>query len=137
MYYIFCVDERGGRMFMKRRQSQDRALRERVLALAAGHTLWMSNYSARQFTEGGGFTVDDNYTEKAGAGDYCFVEDKEFDLSNCEGIILYNWNRHYPSDVKWTVDLEAEGFVQTAQTEFVGHSHEKITETIYQKEVVR
>lgn len=137
MYYIFCVDERGGRMFMKRRQSQDRILRERVLALSAGHTLWMSTYSAKQFTEGGLFTVDDDYLQKAGAGDYCFVEDKGFDLSECEGVILYNWNRHYPADVKWETDLIAEGFSLTAQNEFAGHSHEKITEEIYKREAAR
>ncbi len=133
MYLIFCVDERGGRLFMKRRQSQDRVLRERVLSLVAGHTLWMNTYSAKQFTEGGSFTVDDNYLQKAGAGDYCFVENGDYDLNNCEGIVLYNWNRHYPSDVKWDIDLTAEGFTLTAETEFAGHSHEKITEQIYAK----
>ncbi len=134
MYYIFCIDERGGRMFLRRRQSQDRALRERVLSLTAGHTLWMSNYSAEQFTEGGGFTADDDYLQKAGEDDYCFVEDKEFDLSTCKGVVLYNWNRHYPADVTWDVNLAAEGFVLTAETDFAGHSHEKITESIYTKE---
>ncbi len=133
MYLIFCVDERGGRLFMKRRQSQDRVLRERVLSLVAGHTLWMNTYSAKQFIEGGAFTVDDNYLQKAGAGDYCFVENGDFDLNNCEGVVLYNWNRHYPSDVKWDIDLAAEGFVLTAETAFAGHSHEKITEQLYLK----
>lgn len=134
MYYIICIDERGGRMFAKRRQSQDRVLRARVLELAAAHTLWMSRYSAKQFTEGGAFTVDDDYLQKAGEDDYCFVEDKGFDLSKCKGIVLYNWNRHYPSDVKWEVDPTAEGFVLSAETDFVGHSHEKITEQIYTRE---
>lgn len=134
MYYIFCIDERGGRLFLKRRQSQDRALRERLLTLTAGHTLWMSAYSAKQFTEGGEFVIDDDYLQKAGEDDYCFVEDKGFDLSKCKGIVLYNWNRHYPSDVTWDIDLEAEGFVRTSQIDFAGHSHETITETIYRKE---
>ena len=133
MYIILCIDERGGRTFMKRRQSQDRVLRERVLSLAAGHTLWMDTYSAKQFIEGGAITVDDHYREKAGLGDYCFVELGDIDLRNCEGIVLYNWNRHYPSDVKWTADLAANGFMLTAQTDFAGHSHEKITEQIYMK----
>ncbi len=133
MHLIFCVDERGGRLFMKRRQSQDRVLRERVLSLAAGHTLWMNAYSAKQFTEGGAFTVDDSYLQKAGVGDYCFVENGDFDLNNCEGIVLYNWNRHYPSDVKWDADLASKGFVLASQTEFAGHSHEKITEQIFVK----
>ena len=134
MYYIFCIDEHGGRMFLKRRQSQDRALRERVLTLTAGHTLWMSTYSAKQFTEGGDFIVDDNYLQKAGEDDYCFIEDQDFDLSRCKGVSLYNWNRHYPAVVKWDVDLVAEGFTQISKTDFVGHSHERITEYVYVKE---
>lgn len=121
-------------MFLKRRQSQDRALRERVLALTAGHTLWMSVYSAKQFTEGGVFITDDDYLQNAGEDDYCFVEDKDLDLSRCKGVVLYNWNRHYPSDVAWDVDLAAEGFVLTSKTDFAGHSHESITESIYVKE---
>ncbi len=134
MYCIFCIDERGGRMFLKRRQSQDRVLRERVLALAEGHALWMSNYSAKQFTEGGAFTADDDYLQKAGEDDYCFIEDKDFDLSRCKGVILYNWNRRYPSDVVWDIDLTAEGFTLVSQNDFAGYSHENITETIYHKE---
>ena len=134
MYYIFCIDERGGRMFLKRRQSSDRILRERVLALTKEHTLWMSTYSAGQFTEGGTFLVDDDYTKKAGEHDYCFVEDGEFDLSKCKGVVLYNWNRHYPTDVTWDIDLTAHGFVLVSQTDFAGSSHDTITETIYRKE---
>ena len=131
MYYIFCIDERGGRMFGNRRQSQDRTLRERVLTLSSGHSLWMSSYSAKQFTEGADIIVDDDYPQKADTNDYCFVEDKGFPLKDCKGIIIYNWNRHYPSDVKWDVDLAAEGFVLQSRTDFTGHSHEKITETVY------
>lgn len=134
MYYIFCIDERGGRLFLRRRQSQDRALRERVLALTAGHTLWMSTYSARQFTEGGAFITDDNYLQNASENDFCFVEDKDFDLSLCEGVILYNWNRRYPTDVTWDVDLASAGFRLTAQNDFAGYSHERITESIYTKD---
>ena len=133
MYLIVCVDERGGCMFAKRRQSQDRVLRARVLELVGDHTLWMSQYTAKQFTEGGRFTVDDEYLQKAGEDDYCFVEDKGWDISKCKGIVLYNWNRHYPSDVKWDVDLAAAGFTLHAQCDFAGSSHEKITEQIYIK----
>ena len=134
MYCIFCIDACGGRMFLKRRQSQDRALRERVLTLTKGHTLWMSTYSAKQFTEGGEFITDDHYLQKAQTGDYCFIEDKSFDLSLCKGIVLYNWNRRYPSDLVWDIDLTAEGFTLASETDFAGYSHEKITERVYIKE---
>ena len=51
MTLILCVDDRGGLSFNGRRQSQDRRVREDLLAMAAGGTLWMDGYSRRQFTE--------------------------------------------------------------------------------------
>ena len=49
MALIICADDRGGMAFNRRRQSQDRIVREHILADAAGGQLWMSPYSARQF----------------------------------------------------------------------------------------
>ena len=40
MKVIVCVDDKGGVMFNHRRQSQDRVLRERILGMTAGQTLW-------------------------------------------------------------------------------------------------
>ncbi|MCD8124484.1 MAG: ribonuclease Z, partial [Lachnospiraceae bacterium] len=49
MIVIVAVDDRGGMMFGSRRQSQDRVLRQRVLSLAEGRTVWMNAYTAKQF----------------------------------------------------------------------------------------
>lgn len=133
MILIICIDKKNGMMFNKRRQSQDRVLRQRILEKTAGSTLWMSSYSAKQFTEGGNFIVDDECVTKAGIGEYCFVEDKDFSLENCEQVILYHWNRQYPGDKFFKEDLKESGYDKVSETDFVGSSHEKITEQIFVK----
>ena len=136
MKIILCIDERNGLMFGGRRQSQDSVLRERVLANFSFPKLWMSEYSARQFTEKTGFIVDNDYVTKAEKDDYCFVEDCGFNLDLCNEVVIYKWNRHYPSDVTFDVDLKAAGFKRTSKADFVGSSHKKITEEIYVKKEV-
>ena len=120
-------------MFNKRRQSQDRVLRERILAHAADSKLWMSTYSAKQFTDGGNFIVDDACVAKAAIGEYCFVEEQDFSLDNCEQVILYHWNRQYPGDKFFKEDLKACGYCKISEMDFAGFSHDKITEQIFVK----
>ena len=51
MKIIVCVDNQNGMMFNHRRQSQDRALRKRILELTGGKKLWMNAYSQKQFLQ--------------------------------------------------------------------------------------
>ena len=133
MKLIFCLDDRGGMMFNRRRQSQDSELRKRILEKLDGKPLIMSPYSAKQFVEGGDILISD--TPQSGAIDVVyFVEDLPFSLNGVDGITIYRWNRHYPSDVKLGVDLSKKGFILDYIYEFKGSSHEKITEENYVKE---
>ena len=137
MILIVCVDDDNGMMFNHRRQSQDRVLRERVLGMTAGSRLWMNHYTEKQFaTENAPqINVDDGFLNEAAPGDYCFVEGD--DVTNyekwMEKIILYKWNRRYPGDVHFGIPLQAHGWRLTGSTDFVGSSHEKITEEVYTK----
>ncbi len=133
MKLIVCVDDNGGMMFNGRRQSQDRVLREKVLSMTAGHTLWMSEYSAKQFAEGGDFKVHDRCADKAKTDDFCFVENTTFSIDDCDEVWMFRWNRRYPADVTWNVDLQTNGFSLTGTEEFVGSSHPKITLDIYKR----
>ena len=62
-----------------------------------------------------------------------FAEDvpAEEMLKKTKKIVLYRWNRHYPSDVTWEPDLASMGFALTETIEFPGTSHEKITREVY------
>ena len=119
-------------MFGGRRQSRDKILCERVLALAGGK-LYMSNYSAKLFGEKEGIIADDNYSLHAGEDDFCFAEDMDITLENVNQIIIYRWNRHYPADKRFGFDLEALGFSLVSSEDFIGNSHPVITEQIFKK----
>ena len=133
MRLIFCVDKKNGMMFNGRRQSQDKILRSKMLEHIADSVLWMSKYSAKQFVEGGTFKIDDDYMTKAAEYDYCFIEDGEYDISKCNEILLFKWNRDYPADRFLEGDLKELGFKKNATEEFAGSSHKKITLEIYTK----
>ncbi len=134
MNLIICIDDAGGMMFNHRRQSQDRVLRARLGELSKDTKLWVTPYTARQFTEGVPVCVSDKPWLDAGAGEYYFAEDGELGLDRAERVYLYRWNRLYPSDRKFDPDLALAGFSLCKSEEFEGYSHENITEELYIKE---
>lgn len=135
MIIIACVDDSMGMMFNHRRQSQDRVLREHVMEVTKDSKLWMNHYSAKQFSENDApqINVDDNFMSEAGVGEYCFVEDCDVTpyLRWVEKVILYSWNRRYPADQTFSIDLGVGGWKLVHTEDFSGSSHEKITEEIY------
>ena len=133
MNIIVCVDKNNGMAFMGKRQSMDCVLREKVLELSNGSRLLMNSYSAKQFENPDSIIVDDDFLLNANQGDFCFVEDKEVTAENVESFYVFNWNRKYPGDLFFTVDLKAEGFKKIKKEEFKGNSHDKITLEIYSR----
>lgn len=134
MKLIFCIDDKKGMMFFGKRQSQDSVLRDWIINHSAGNNLWMSSYSAKQFTDHVAYIVDDNYIENASGGDYCFVEDKGYTLENVSEIILCKWNRKYQADKVFDIDLKANGFKKASSEDIQGSSHDKITIEVYRKD---
>lgn len=134
MILITCVDDKMGMLFNKRRQSMDSVLRERVLKMCAGKKLWMNEYSRKQFDAvAEGISVDEDFMAKAGEDDYCFAENispKAF-KGQFKQIVLYKWNRVYPTDLYFDIDLTNWRLAQSS--DFAGSSHDKITEEIYVK----
>ena len=137
MIAVVCLDERLGMTFNGRRQSRDRVLCENVINDVAkkGGRLLMAEYSKMLF-EGAKIPLicRDDFLDIAEEGDTCFVENRAL-ISYADRInmlVVYRWNRHYPSDM--TLDLDIEkcfGLISTE--ELVGSSHEKITKEIYVK----
>lgn len=138
MILIVCIDDDGGMLFNRRRQSKDSVLRLRMLGIAAESRLWMNDYSASQFEEEPRdmIQIAEDPLGSAEEGDYCFVEnlDPSGSLEKIEKVILYKWNRKYPSDLKFTIDLSQFELAET--TDFEGSSHDKITEEIYIRSAV-
>lgn len=131
MNIILCLDDKNGILFNKRRLSRDRVLCERVVALASGKRLLMNEYSSGLF-EGYDVVADENFLQNAQKGDYCFVESADFTAysEKIEDVIIYRWNRVYPSDVKTDASF-LEGRAVASAEDFCGSSHDKITEVVY------
>lgn len=150
MRVILCADEKNGLMFNRRRQSQDRELRKRILSIIGDEKLHVSAYSAGQFTESEWadklVICEDPMTASAApaapAGPasaaskrvYYFAEGQPLlpaaEAGIIEDVILYRWDKVYPADT-W-LDLPLTGaWHLAASTDFAGYSHEKITEEIY------
>ena len=133
MILIVCVDEKNGMMFNNRRQSKDRILSEHILKIVDNKKIWMNSYSKSAFEgqESLNIAVDDNFIEKINKDEYCFVENIDVNtiINKVDKIILYNWNRHYPADRYFNINLEE--WVVDSENEFQGSSHEKISEKVY------
>lgn len=134
MILIACVDDNLGMLFNNRRQSMDRVLRARLLKLCGTHKLWMNAYSRGQFDKTAeSITVDEDFMTKAGSDDYCFAENisvKPYE-KEIQKIILYRWNRVYPADLYFDIDLKNWHLKES--NDFAGSSHDKITEEVYVK----
>lgn len=131
MILIACVDDNLGMMFNKRRQSRDIKVNEHIKNIVKDKKIWINPYSKELFNDVENILIDEQSTEKAQNGDYCFIENEELQTNNdkIEKIILYFWNRSYPSDKKFTIDLSE--WEEISEEEFEGNSHEKITQKIY------
>ena len=134
MKLIVCLSDDGGMMFNHRRQSRDRVLIADMVQHTRHATLWVSPYSIPLFGEDcPHLQVTPNPGKVAGENDYCFVEDTPLpqNFEEVNELLIYRWNRLYPSDVRFVCDTSA--FSLTESLEFVGSSHDKITKEIWKK----
>lgn len=132
MRIIVCLDDNYGMMFNRRRQSKDRVLTEDIVEMTTGQKLWMNAYSEQLF-EGKNVVVEEAFLENAEEEDFCFVENQSLQpyADRVKEVILYKWNRKYPSDFCFDMDLSVWKLVE--EKEFAGSSHEKITRERYEK----
>lgn len=135
MIILCAIDDHGGMLFNHRRQSQDCVLRNRILQRTHNKKLWMNAYSYGQFAaeQAPQIVVSEQFLHEAAAGDFCFVETDSLTevASRIEAVILYRWNRSYPTDFCLDLTLTQPYWTQTETSEFAGNSHERITEEIY------
>ena len=132
---IVCVvvDDNNGMMFNQRRQSKDRILREQLLKMSEGSTLWMNEFTEKQFhgCMPAHVIVDNDLLEKAGESDYCFIEDlplQEYE-NKISKLVIFKWNRVYPADKQFDISL-TEWTLETTE-EFEGSSHKLITKEVW------
>ena len=132
MKIAVCVDDNGGMLFNKRRQSRDKVVLTDLMNLS--ERICIHPFSEKLFVEYAEFvSVNEKFLEDAQENDFCFVENqllKQYE-ENIDQLIVYKWNRKYPADFRLDLDLSQWNLKE--QTEFVGNSHEKITREIYNR----
>lgn len=134
MTYIICLDFRNGILFNKRRISSDREVFRDMESYVSGK-LNISAYTAG-LTEA--YPFDTEITDEPYCGaDYCFIENKYPEMvshfKNGDRIVVYRWDKTYPSDTRLWFSPENEGFRKVCEYDFAGYSHEKIVKEIYVK----
>ena len=94
--------------------------------------LYTDSYSEGLF-EGYDVNVDAYYLNKATDRDFCFVEKtslKDYE-DKIKTLVLFKWNKVYPSDMKLDVSLDNRTLESTF--DFKGTSHDKITCEVWVK----
>ena len=135
MKIIACVDDRMGMLFNERRVSSDRMVTGDILSMTSRSRLFVHSSTwpllEKSGEDGCNIIVTDNYPVKAEKEDYCLIEkwNVRQHQETIDSIILYRWNRNYPSDKKFDIDLSQ--WKLKSSEDFSGYSHEKITKEIY------
>ncbi|MEG0367089.1 MAG: hypothetical protein RR585_09655 [Coprobacillus sp.] len=136
MKIIVCLDERNGMMFNHRRLSQDVMVRRDILKNMNGRKLFMNNYSYQMFKDDE--FIKNIYIEENMPllnDEYQFIEDKPLIhyAHDIQQIVIYYWNRRYPSDVQFDIDINDGNWRLLLDDEIVGNSHDKITKRIFER----
>ncbi len=131
MKLIFCIEKGKGTAFFGKRLSKDSALNQKLLEIVNGAPLWVSRYSAPLFEKKENVIIDNDYAVKADENDFCFVEDRGFNLDLANEIILCHWNRKYPANSFFDVDLSK--YERISSQDISGSSHDKITIELYKR----
>ena len=132
MTVVVCVDDRLGMMFNNRRQSRDIVVVEKIKSMAGNNRLLMNEYSSNLF-ECENVVVDNDFLKNALFSDYCFVENESIAdyTQDIERVVLFKWNKVYPSDFK--LDFDFSVFLLKESFDFEGNSHERITCEVWER----
>ena len=129
MTLYICLDDRNGLQFNRRRQSRDASVLEDIRSQLTGKLL-IDPFSEKLIRES---EIPYVLPPEEAADFFAEAVPSEDILAKVMKLVIYRWNRLYPSDVRWEPDLNAMGFVLRETTEFPGTSHEKITREVYER----
>lgn len=128
MIGIVCLDQKNGMYFNERRQSRDRYVIRDILDMTKESVLYINSYSEELFgNQRNKYIVSDDYFSDAKETDYCFVENHVLDQSSVNKLIVYRWDKVYPSDYK----LDMRGWKLISTMVFMGYSHDEIVKEVY------
>jgi hypothetical protein len=132
MILIACVDDEMGMRFNHRRVSRDQAVMRDIVDQCQGAPLYLTSETARLLgnIECPNVQVSELLKTEKHVGQYVWIEEPELiEETFVEQIILYHWNRRYPSDAAFPIELK--DWQLTSRVDFAGNSHENITKETY------
>ena len=102
MKVIICLDVQGGMMFNARRQSQDLKVNEDIIKIALNEGVMMNEDTYHIFKgveNASAILVGE--TPSKDCEMYQFIEHSSLEdyQSDIEDLIVYDWNRTYPSEI--------------------------------------
>lgn len=129
-----CLDDECGMMFNNRRQSRDRVMISEFLNSTEGK-IYIHPYSAMLFGDCERVVISNDPLPECEDGCIAFIEQLPIrpHLDSVERFIVYRWNRLYPSDKYFDIDLDNSGFILKSKKDFEGSSHDRITKGIYER----
>ena len=120
MKLIVCLDETLGMAFNNRRQSRDKDVTKKIKELTNGAPLYINPYSSDLIPDG-----------VCGQGDGFYFAEVDLPQGEIDEIYAFYWNRLYPADLKFSIELSDFELLETY--DFQGSSHDKITFCHYRR----
>ena len=135
MTIYVCLDDKNGMLFNKRRQSRDAAVLADIQN-SLTDVLTIDAFSEKLIQGANiSYVLAPKCLTELPENAHFFAENRSpRELAEAaSAVVIYRWNRHYPADTHWDINLEALGFSLTETMEFPGKSHERITKEVYKR----
>lgn len=128
MKIFVCIDKSNGMTFCGKRLSRDSVVCQKILEIVGQDKLHLNEYSAKLFENADRLAISDDFL----CDGFCFIENVTVP-SGADEYYIFNWNRDYPADTFFELDLKSEGYKKITTENLVGTSHKKITLEVYKK----
>ena len=129
------LDDKEGMMIFGKRQSRDRVMIADFVSSMGDKPIYIAPFSKLIFEPHESVNIVENPFIESVDGSACFIE--SFALSPyidmIETLVIYRWNKLYPSDTRFDIDVEKSGFKLESSYDFEGSSHDKITKETYKR----
>ncbi len=132
MIAVICLDDNNGMLFNNRRQSRDKEVICDLIEYSGSKKILINEFSKSLFADyENNILISDTFLTDAEENDICFVENVDLNeyKDKINTLIIYKWNRVYPADFYFNLNLSSYKLIETK--DFKGNSHDKITREIY------
>ena len=133
MTVVVATDMRGGMLFLGRRVSRDRALIADLARLQSGRLLCHPFSERYLISMGLSPIVCEDPLGSAREDDTCFIEGLPLSphVPSITRLIVYRFDKVYPSDVSLDIDPHAPPFRLAETRELPGYAHKTLSREVY------